>query len=238
MRLLVTRPEPDAAETAIRLRALGHEVIVDPLLTIAFAEPPAGIDTPAAILLTSRNALRALLRWPGVAAWLGRPVFAVGPETGALARASGFTDVRIALGNAAALTELVVAGFDPAAGTILYPAARDRAAEIDTVLGKRGIRVRRVEAYRAAAAERFSPAAEAALRSHALDGVLVFSRRTAAAFRDAAERAGLAGDLAGLVFYALSEEAGEPLRRIAGASVRVAARTDSDALFALLPPAG
>jgi uroporphyrinogen-III synthase len=238
VRLLVTRPEPDASETAIRLRALGHEAILDPLLTIAFAKPPVGIAMPAAILITSRNALRALLRWPGVAAWRGRPLFAVGPESGALARASGFTDVRVGLGNARALTALVVAEFDPRAGTILYPAARNRAAEIDTELQERGINVRRVEAYRAAAAETFAAATEDGLRRGTIDGVLVFSRRTAAAFRAAAERAALLGSLGKVVFYALSEEAAEPLRALAGTAIRVAARQDSDGLFALLPPAG
>ena len=34
MRLLVTRPEPDAARTAEALRARGHEVLVAPLLRV------------------------------------------------------------------------------------------------------------------------------------------------------------------------------------------------------------
>ncbi|MCG8401015.1 MAG: uroporphyrinogen-III synthase, partial [Firmicutes bacterium] len=34
MRLLVTRPEPDAEALAERLRALGHEVLVAPMLPV------------------------------------------------------------------------------------------------------------------------------------------------------------------------------------------------------------
>ncbi len=34
MHLLITRPEPDAAELKSRLVALGHEVSVEPLLRI------------------------------------------------------------------------------------------------------------------------------------------------------------------------------------------------------------
>ena len=58
VRLLVTRPEPDASETAARLRALDIEAVVMPLLfaeTLATTLPP----TPgfAALAITSANDL-------------------------------------------------------------------------------------------------------------------------------------------------------------------------------------
>ena len=55
MRLLVTRPRPDADETAEHLRALGHDVIVAPLTVIDFAPEPEIGFRPAALLFTSRN---------------------------------------------------------------------------------------------------------------------------------------------------------------------------------------
>src|SRR6476619_3033205 len=63
MRLLLTRPEPDATRTAEALRARGHEVLVAPLLatlTIAaeFAGPYDGV------LITSANAARSLAAPP------------------------------------------------------------------------------------------------------------------------------------------------------------------------------
>ena len=69
MRLLALRPEPDASETALRLRRLGHTVRVEPMLTVEFRPEPADLPEPAAILFTSRNAVRALDRWPRTAAW-------------------------------------------------------------------------------------------------------------------------------------------------------------------------
>ena len=54
VRLLVTRPEPDASETAARLRALGIEPVIEPLLvvrTLTTTLPPA--DGCSALAITS-----------------------------------------------------------------------------------------------------------------------------------------------------------------------------------------
>ena len=59
--MLVTRPQPDASETAARLFALDIDALVEPLLsaeTLASTLPPA--DGFAALAATSANALRAL----------------------------------------------------------------------------------------------------------------------------------------------------------------------------------
>src|SRR5204862_3788509 len=56
VRLLVTRPEPDASETAARLRALDIEAVVEPLLvaqTLTTTLPPR--DGFAALAITSAN---------------------------------------------------------------------------------------------------------------------------------------------------------------------------------------
>ena len=39
MRLLVTRPEPEAQRLKARLEELGHEVTVEPLLAVSFDDP-------------------------------------------------------------------------------------------------------------------------------------------------------------------------------------------------------
>ncbi|MCR4283071.1 MAG: uroporphyrinogen-III synthase, partial [Bauldia sp.] len=108
MRLLVTRPEPDAGETAAKLRAIGHDVLVQPLLSIVFAEPPADVPTPGAILITSQNGARSLARWPQIAAWRAVPVFAAGPATARAASALGFGDVRFGARDAGSLAEVVL----------------------------------------------------------------------------------------------------------------------------------
>lgn len=106
--VLVLRPQPAAARTAERLRALGLSPILYPLFVVeplAWTLPdPAGFD---AVLLTSANATR----WGGggMAAYAGLPAFAVGEATARAARAAGFQTVRTGGGDAASTLPLIAA---------------------------------------------------------------------------------------------------------------------------------
>ncbi len=61
MRILVTRPEPDASATGQRLEALGHQVTTEPMLQVEFLPiDPVAFTGAQAVIATSRNALRAL----------------------------------------------------------------------------------------------------------------------------------------------------------------------------------
>lgn len=211
MQLLVTRPLPDALETARHLRDLGHEALVQPLLRIVFAPAPRDLADPAALLITSANALRALLTWPQAALWREVPLFAVGKTTAREAAVAGFTDVRMGGGDAAALADTVKDSLSPAAGALLYPAARHRSGGLSEALSAAGYTVAIVETYRAEAVTQFDPTVRRALIQQTLDGVLLYSLRTADAFRAAVTKAGLLDRVAGLAFYVLSPQIGGAL---------------------------
>lgn len=232
MRLLVTRPQPDADETAARLEALGHTAIVEPLTTIAFRPQPHFETAPAAIAFTSSNGVRAAAKWPATAAWRGIPVFAVGAKTGAEARQAGFTDVRIAGGDLMGLVETIVAGFQPDTGRLIHIAGRDRSGDLEGELRAQGFDVATLEAYAAVSADAFGQETRDAISSGAVDGALFFSRRSAAIFADLIVEAGLEESAKKLAFYSISETAGEPLRRFG--VVQIAAHPDAASLIALI----
>lgn len=237
MRLLVTRPQPDAERTAARLRALGHEVLVQPLLRIVDNVAPDDPPTPSAILITSQNAVRAMAAWPQVEEWTGMPVFAAGVATADAARALGFTNVHAGTGDAASLADLVLAVLPRASGPLLYPAARDRSGALAGGLTARGYDVRVVEAYRAEPAVAFDPPIVAALVAGSLDGILVYSARTAEALFAVAERSGVAALLPHLVFFAISANVAERLRSLGAVTVRVAKEPSENNLIARIPAA-
>jgi len=232
MRLLVTRPEPDAKETAAELEALGHSVLVEPLTRIVTLPPPEIAFPPAAMVFTSRNAVRAAVDWPQVSGWRETTVFAVGEKTGQAAREAGFTDVRIGGGDVARLAETVAHALDPAAGTILYVAGRDRAGDLEGRLGACGFDVTTVEAYAAVAIAEFSAGARQALATGAIDGALFFSRRAAAIFGDLLREAGLLDALQRVTVYAISDSAAEPLQPFNPAGMRIASNPDAESLIA------
>ena len=91
MRLLVTRPEPDATRQAEILAARGHEPIVAPLLLIEpVTDVPLELDGVQGLIVTSRNVFRTLASHPGLAAARSLPLFAVGEATASAATELGF----------------------------------------------------------------------------------------------------------------------------------------------------
>lgn len=237
MRVLVTRPEPDAAGTAERLRALGHDPIMAPLLEIVFTHPPADIADPAAIILTSRNGVRALSRWPQSTRWRDLPIFVTGHATAIAARHAGFTDVRSAAGNAADLAALVMSDIGNDVGPIFYPAARDHSGELLSELRANGYDIHTIEAYRAEMATNLEPGVLDLIRAQSVEGLVIYSNRTAAAFRTIVEREGIAKNLSKMAIFALSERAAEPLRDL-GARLYIAKNPEEESLLALLSETG
>lgn len=233
VQILVTRPEPDAEKTAARLRALGHEPLIAPLLSVITAPMPADLPEPAALILTSRNAVRAISSWPQASAWCDRPVFVTGRGTADGARRSGFTDIRSAAGDAADLGTLLTSSIEPEIGPILYPAARDRSEAFLRRLHAAGYDIRVVVAYHAEAVETLEPAICDAFRFSRIGAVLLYSRRTAEAFRHAVERAGLIRAVPATKFCVLSAQVAEPVADL-GAEIAVAQKPDEDSLLALL----
>src|SRR3984957_4244968 len=101
MKVLVTRPQEDAEETAQLLERRGHQALIAPLLQTRFCDGAAlTLDGVQAVLATSANGVRALARRT---ARRDVPLFAVGPQTAALARSAGFLIVRDADGDAFSL---------------------------------------------------------------------------------------------------------------------------------------
>lgn len=178
--VLITRPVEDAAPLAAELRDHGIRPLIEPLLRVELLDgPPVPTDGVQAVLATSANGVRAL------AARLARrdlPLFAVGDATAAAARDAGFIRVESAGGDVESLAALVVRRLDPADGAVLHAAGTDVAGDLAGRLAERRFVCRRVVLYRAVAAERLTEAAARALAEGALDAVLLFSPRTAAAF--------------------------------------------------------
>jgi len=234
MRLLLTRPEPQAEDTARRLAAAGHEVVHAPMLALV-AEPfaPVDLDGVVALAATSRSAVDAMAGRPDLDALRRLPLYAVGDATAAAARRLGFARVVSAAGAAADLAAALAAALPPGAG-ILHLAGRDRAGDLATPLAARGLPLAVVTLYRAEPAAVLPAAAAAALAAADLDAGLVYSARTAAALVAAADRGGLAEALAGLPLLALSSAVAAPLTAAGVRRVLVAATPDEDALLALL----
>jgi uroporphyrinogen-III synthase len=232
MRILVTRPEPDATNTAAKLGAAGHEVVVDSLLTIepvAFDPPRGGY---AALAATSANAPRAVGANPAISQLKSLPLFALGVHTANAARLAGFSYIEVAGGDALALGELLARRL-PAGTRVLYLAGENRARELAALTAPAKVRIDTLVVYRARAAERLRETIVKKLGAREFDAVLHFSPRSAEVFVALARKAGLQSALSSIRHLCLSDAVAAALSE-AGGKVEIASRPEEAALLALL----
>jgi len=232
LRILVTRPQPGAEQTARALRERGHEPIVAPLLQIEIlAEIDPDTGSWDAILLTSANALCGIGKFASHSE-RDVPIFAVGDATAKAARDNGFTNVTSAGGTLNDLINLVASRLKPPA-RLLYVAGEERAGDLAGALRARNFEVDLVVAYRLVGAKLLPEPATAALDGD-IDGVLHFSQQSAAAFLNAARNSCLLeAALTKPVHFCMSEQVAAPLRAAGAATIRVASRSDEQGLLEL-----
>lgn len=234
MRLLVTRPEPDATRQGKVLAARGHEVVLAPLLTI---EPvtDASLDLGGAqgLIVTSRNALRALASHPDLTQARRLPLFAVGEATAKAATELGFAEVTIGPGTGETLARLLAGRLDPRAGPLVHLSGEMVAFDLKSALKEKGFTVKQPILYRAVAATELPREAMALLEGGRLDGVVLMSPRTAAIFAGLAGEHGAVTQASRLNCYCLSAAVAQAVKPLAARAI-VAARPREEDLLALI----
>jgi uroporphyrinogen-III synthase len=169
MKLVVTRPIEDAGQLAAALEARGHQVIVAPLLRIVPRKDVTIPDRPyAALLATSANAIRALADSEKLR---DLPLYVVGPQSLAAAKAAGFCKAEAHGGDVLGLARFVEENLQPSSRPLLYLSGAETSGDLAGVLAKNGFEVERCILYDAV------PASSVVVE-HA-DGVLLYSPRTA-----------------------------------------------------------
>lgn len=236
--MLVTRPQPDNAATATALRAMGHEVLLAPMLrfeALPFPDEPEAAY--GAVIVTSANALRAIEDQPVLARLLALPLFAVGRHTARAATNLGFADVVVADGDAAALRSKIgetLRGKKKRAGALLYLAGADLSRDLAGELRADGFEVVMQTTYRMAPVPVLPDDVCQAFAAQRIEAVLHYSRRSARAFIDATRASGIEISALSVPQCCLSENVSEVVREAGATQVAVARTPDEPALFAAL----
>jgi uroporphyrinogen-III synthase len=234
VRLLLTRPEADAERTAAALRGLGHSVFVAPLLRIeTFADAAIGQGPWSGIVVTSANAARAIAQHNTLPDLLGLPVIATGDRSAAAMQTLGFQDIVSAAGGEKELVRSAAQHFG-AGARLLYLAGADRSGDVAGDLEAERIAVQTITVYRAVPVGALPPPAADALKA-GIDGVLHFSRRSAAVYLDVTLAAGLREQAVDKpVHFCLSHQVAESLAEARAGDIRIAPEPTEAALTALI----
>jgi uroporphyrinogen-III synthase len=171
-KIWITRALPAAESTAERVRALGHEAVVTPLLTVRnLDDVDIDLTGAAALAFTSANGVRAFAEKSGER---GLKVFAVGGATAQAARQAGFRSVLSADGDVAALAEALAGRRGELKGAVVHAGAAEPAGDLVGELAGRGIEARRLALYETTPAALSDAQARSLLRC---DVVLLHSPR-------------------------------------------------------------
>lgn len=235
MRVLVTRPEPDASSTKAALEAAGLEAVLSPLMTINF-EPveDLGPGHVQAIIVTSRNAVRALAKSPVLQGLIDLPVFAVGPRSARDAHDLGFHGVMEGPGTASELPELIISNANPAGGRLIHFAGYQLSFDLEGALRDRGFDVQTKRCYEAQGARQLTPAAQDALRSRDLDAVLLMSPEASRTYVRLVGSLDLEAEAAEVAYVCISESTAKALEPFNPTAVCVAQRANFEEVLALV----
>ena len=173
-RIWITRARPGADATAERVRALGHDALIAPLLAVRnFEDVQVDLAGVAALAFTSANGVRA---FAAICAERAIRVFAVGAATAQAARVSGFKLVLSADGDVDALAEGIGQRRGELRGAVLHPGAAEPAGDLAGALATYGVTARSLLLYETVPVKL---EAEAAGQLVQADAVLLHSPRAA-----------------------------------------------------------
>lgn len=235
MRVIVTRPEPSATKTALRLEALGHQAEVMPLFAARHDPEEAAralSNIPAGLIVTSAETARVLAGLPErLTPHLKKPLYAVGEATGRAFAQLGFEDIRMAEGNGLTLAERINREW-PKAEPLLYLAGEPRSPHLEAALQKAGFVAATVTLYRMLPVDYPDDWIKERLSGRPGPAILLYSSEAARRF---AALAGKGGDmLSACRFYCLSDAIMQSLPAALQDAARAAPQPNEDALFTLL----
>ena len=236
--LLVTRPQPEADILAERLRGMGFETLIQPMLHIDFLDDVAALapkETLQAILATSANGVRALARHRKHLSG-DVPLLAIGKATAQEAHSRGFAPVSVASGDANSLVELAMQQCRRDAGELLHVCGRDISVDIVSLLQARDFSARRITLYEARASEHLDDTVITAIRKRYIKGILFYSRRTAEIWNELVCASGLREHCVDITAYCLAPSAADAAARLPFRDILTARNPGETEIIALLEP--
>jgi uroporphyrinogen-III synthase len=216
---LIIRPQPDADRDVALLMRYGVPALASPSMKIMHQthELPESVNF-SGIILTSRNAVKAITKFDKVNADTGRwaklPAFVVGPATAAAARDAGYSNIIRGTGGGAGLLAPISCYFAEKIGKqengkssntnlpLFWPSAVETSFDMVAALATHGVSVHRLPVYQMIANAGLDSTITDKITEGAIAAVVAMSPRSVQIFRRNLNAAGKASSLAGMVLIA------------------------------------
>ena len=232
MRFLLTRPISDSEKSAAQLRNQGHEVLLDPLLTIRRLDPGhITFEQYQAIVFTSPNAIRSYDFPDGANSIL---TFTVGQKTDGVAKEAGFKHTVRGNGNSKNLSQLIQSMIFPKNGPILYLSGVDIAGSIEEDLKAASFQVDTKNVYKAEASDKLNNETTSLLTKGQIDYLPFYSPRSALIFIELIKKANMENCLKNVTALCLSPTIAEVASSTNWKDIQIADTPNQKALYKLV----
>ena len=148
MKVLITRAQPAASQTAKALAKQGHEAVLLPLFEVIDTGNPIPKSQYEGIIFTSKNAVEILEKRGWNLEEPNTPAFCVGEKTQEAAQKLGFKTTYKANGGGAALVK-VMSELKLDGSKMLYLSTPDKSFDMQTALKPHNIEVETIDIYQA-----------------------------------------------------------------------------------------
>ena len=236
--ILITRPQPDAQETEHALFVRHIQTLVYPLLQMNHLATGLNtlqnflhsITTPSLCILSSRNTIRALTStsFPNSISFI-----AVGERTARLAQKTGLAPILSVNGNESILVNYIRCHYSPDV-PLLYPCAQDVMGTLIPALTEDRYTINAFPIYQMQASTFFSDELIQQIKTHKIDGISLFSKRTANIFMTLIKQYQLESCLSSMHAFCLSPSIARTLHSLRFASIQSCQRPEHDSLLELI----
>lgn len=233
MKVLITRAEPAASQTAANLAKRGHEAILLPLFEVVDTQNSIPEKDYDGIIFTSKNAvdILKLRNWkipnPNV------HVFCVGKKTEQAAQMLGFKQTYSANGGGAALVDLIRT-MNLAENNMLYLSTPDKSFDMKKALQALQINIQTVDIYQAKPITPKNNQVKQAIASVSTGFVFTFSALSSEHLAKILKSNEMLGSLKECTLISISDQAIKPLEHIDWKDIISAATPQEDQMIALI----
>lgn len=233
MKVLITRANPAAIQTATTLKENGHEAILLPLFEIVDTKNPIPEFEYDGFIFTSKNSVEILQNrnWqptnPNTAA------FCVGEKTEKAAKALGFTNTYCASGGGAALAKLI-SGLNLQGNRLIYFSTPDRSFNMKTALKPADIGVDTIDIYQAKSITPTDQSLLDALKAVSNAYIFVYSALSAQHLAQTLETINQTSILNGCTLVGISKQAVKPLEHIEWKGIFTAKKPEEMHMISLI----
>ncbi len=225
--VLLIRQSEESVSLADRLLAKDISCSLYPLLAPRFLPSPTLLH-PQALMMTSKNAVRALGEH---SPYRHLPLYVVGDETAAFAKKYGYDTIHNASGTVEDLVDCVSATASRIQGTLWHLSGDVVRGNLVHILREKGFDAERRIVYRMEEAQALPPSLIQELQDGRMTDVLFLSPRTATLFGALLAQAGLEGATSKMTALCLSQNVVQRITHLTWGLVWVSPKPTLDALM-------